>query len=126
VPDRLGGKGGPLDQPTLDALFESLGRDAEFLAELIDTYSADAPAQLTSLRAAQATGAVAELVRPAHTLKSSSASLGALDLAERCRQLEAASKAGQSEGASEAIEGIAAELERVLQALEATKRSYGS
>ena len=118
--------GGPLDQPTLDALFESLGGDAEFLAELIDTYASDAPAQLEGLRAALATGDVAELVRPAHTLKSSSASLGALALAEQCRELEASAKAGPFEGAQDAVAAIATELDRVLGALEAAKRTYGS
>jgi HPt (histidine-containing phosphotransfer) domain-containing protein len=117
---------GVLDRATMDALFDSIGGDPDFLGELIDTYVGDAPEQLEALRAALATGAVAELVRPAHTLKSSSASLGALDLAERCRQLEASAKAGQSEAASEAIDAIASELERVMQALEATKRSYRS
>lgn len=116
---------GPLDQPTLNALFESLGGDAEFLAELIETYASDARAQLEGLRTALATGDLAELVRPAHTLKSSSASLGALTLAEQCRQLEASAKAGPFEGAPEAVAAIATELDRVLSALDATKRSYG-
>jgi HPt (histidine-containing phosphotransfer) domain-containing protein len=123
MPERLDGV---LDRATLDGLFDSIGGDPEFLAELIDTYVGDAPVQLEALRAALATGAEADLVRPAHTMKSSSASLGALDLADRCRQLEASAKAGQSEGATEAVEAIAAELARVLEALEAAKRSYGS
>lgn len=118
--------GGPLDRPTLDALFESLGGDTEFMAELIDTYVSDATIQVEGLRAALATGDAAQLVRPAHTLKSSSASLGALELAEQCRQLEATAKAGQSEGASETVDAIAAELDRVLEALEADKGTYGS
>ena len=121
MPDELDGV---LDRATLDALMDSLGGDAEFLAELIDTYAADAPGQLEMLRMALAAGDVAGLVRPAHTLKSSSASLAALELAERCRQLETSAKAGSLEGANEAIEAIAAELDRVVSALEHTKESY--
>ena len=38
-----------LDNAVLDALRESVGDDSEFLAELIDTFVADAPGQLESL-----------------------------------------------------------------------------
>jgi HPt (histidine-containing phosphotransfer) domain-containing protein len=115
---------GVLDRPTIEALFESVGGDQEFLAELIDTYVADAPVQVGSLRLALAAGDIEALVRPAHTLKSSSASLGALGLADQCRQLELAAKAGSLDGAGDSIEEIAGELERVLGALEHTKRSF--
>ena len=117
---------GVLDQATLDSLMDSLGGDAEFLAELIDTYLADAPQQVEALRTALAAGDAAGLVRPAHTLKSSSASLAALGLAEQCRQLETSAKAGSLEGAKEAVEAMAAELERVATALEDTKRSFAA
>jgi HPt (histidine-containing phosphotransfer) domain-containing protein len=115
-----------LDQATLESLMDSVGGDAEFMTELIDTYITDAPQQLEALNASLAAGYVDGLVRPAHTLKSSSASLGALGLAERCRQLELAAKSGSLEGVTESIEGIAAELERVVTALERTKRSYAA
>lgn len=117
---------GVLDGPTLEALFESVGDNSEFLAELIDTYVADAPAQVASLRAALEAGDVEALVRPAHTLKSSSASLGALGLAEQCRQLEHAARDGSLGGAADAVEAIAAEVDRVATALEETKRSFAA
>ena len=113
-----------LDQATLESLMDRVGGDAEFMAELIDTYVADAPQQLEALNASLAIGDVDGLVRPAHTLKSSSASLGALRLTERCRQLELTAKAGSLDGATESIEGIAAELELVVAALEHTKWSF--
>ena len=113
-----------LDQATLESLMDSIGGDAEFMTELIDTYLADAPDQLDALKASIADRDVDGLVRPAHTLKSASASLGALGLAERCRQLELAAKAGSIEGAAESIDGIAAELERVVTALERAKLAY--
>ena len=115
-----------LDQATIESLMDSVGGDAEFLAALIDTYVADAPQQLETLNASLAAGDVAGLVRPAHTLKSSSASLGALVLAERCRQLELSANAGSLDGARESIEGIAGELVRVVAALEHTKQSFSS
>jgi HPt (histidine-containing phosphotransfer) domain-containing protein len=115
-----------LDRATLETLFESVGRDPEFIAELIDTYLADAPVQLEALRKALAAGDIEAMVRPAHTLKSSSASLGALGLAERCRLLEHAARDGSVDGARDAVRGLAAELERVVTALELTKRSFAA
>lgn len=112
-----------LDQATFDELFDSLGGDAEFLAELIDTYITDAPAQVDAMRAALAGGDAEGLVRPVHTLKSSSASLAALGLAERCRGLELSARTGSLEGAAEAVEGIGAEVDRVIAALEQAKRT---
>jgi HPt (histidine-containing phosphotransfer) domain-containing protein len=115
---------GVLDRATLDELFQSVERDPEFMAELIDTYAADAPTQVEALRDAVVAGDVDGLVRPAHTLKSASASLGALGLSELCRQLEASAKAGAGDGTAAAVDAIGAEVERVLVALEAAKRSY--
>lgn len=115
-----------LDQATIESLMDSVGGDAEFIAELIDTYVVDAPEQVDALKASLAASDIQGLVRPAHTLKSASASLGALGLAERCRQLELAANAGSLEGAADSIEGIAAELERVMTALERTKRSFAA
>jgi HPt (histidine-containing phosphotransfer) domain-containing protein len=123
VPDDLDGV---LDRATLDSLMDSVGGDAEFMVDLIDTYVADAPDQLEALKTALTVGDVAGLVRPAHTLKSASASLGALVLAERCRQLETAARSGSLDGAGESIEGLAVELERVVSALERAKRSFAA
>ena len=46
----------PLDTAVLSELRESVGDDPEFLAELIDDFIADAPAQLASLREAATSG----------------------------------------------------------------------
>ena len=52
-------------------------------------------------------GDLAALVRPAHSLKSSSASIGAMSLAERCRTLEADARAGRVDDVAGAVESIA-------------------
>jgi HPt (histidine-containing phosphotransfer) domain-containing protein len=54
----------------------------------------------------------------AHTLKSSSANVGAMGLAERCRALEAAARDGTLAGAGEIVHGIEAEHRTVCAALE--------
>jgi HPt (histidine-containing phosphotransfer) domain-containing protein len=110
-----------LDQVAFDDLFESIGGDAEFLAELIDSYLADAPVQIEELRTAIAADDAVAAVRPAHTLKSASASLAALGLAEHCRRLERSATAGSLDGAAETVESISAEFERVADALERAK-----
>ena len=78
----------PLDLNTLAGLSDATGNDPAFLAELIDTYLADAPSLLTAMRDAMAAGDSATLRRAAHTLKSSSATFGAGRLADVCRRLE--------------------------------------
>lgn len=52
-----------------------------------------------------------------HTLKSSSASLGALELSRRCAEIEALARNGQSEGLDKLIAGMHDELARVRTAL---------
>jgi len=72
----------------------------------VDTYLADGDAQVRALRDAPA-GDLAALVRPAHSLKSSSASIGAMALAGRCRSLEADARAGRVDDVDGAIGAIA-------------------
>lgn len=88
-----------MSEPTLDPaafahLLEITGDDLEFVDELIDTYLEDAAVQLDALRSAAVASDVAALVRPAHSLKSSSANVGAMLLAEACRSLEADGRTG--------------------------------
>ena len=70
------------------------GDDIGFVRELLETYLADTPAQLDAMTAAVEADDAAALVRPAHTLKSSSASLGAMRLSSRARELELAGRSG--------------------------------
>jgi HPt (histidine-containing phosphotransfer) domain-containing protein len=110
-----------LDQVAFDELFDSVGGDAEFLAELIDAYLADAPVQIGAIQAAIVAADAEAAVRPAHTLKSASASLAALGLAEHCRRLERSATAGSLDGAAETLDSISAEFDRVAEALELAK-----
>ena len=86
--------GGALDAAALEHLFEITGGDQEFFDELVDTYLDDGAAQLAAMRAAADADDPDALLRPAHTLKSSSANVGAVDLAEQCRTLEVDARAG--------------------------------
>jgi HPt (histidine-containing phosphotransfer) domain-containing protein len=85
---------GPLDAAALEHLFEITGGDQAFFDELVDTYLDDAAEQLAAMRGAADADDPVALLRPAHTLKSSSMNVGAVDLAEQCRSLEADARAG--------------------------------
>jgi HPt (histidine-containing phosphotransfer) domain-containing protein len=90
-----------LDEAALDSLRE-LGGD-EFVAEVIDTFLADAPALLQSLRSSLETGDAGEIRRAAHTLKSNGATLGAPSFSEVCRELEQRAKEGRLAGVGELV-----------------------
>ena len=88
-----------MSEPVLDPaafahLLEITGDDLEFVDELVDTYLEDGVTQLEMMRAAADAGDAEALVRPAHSLKSSSANVGASALAEACRSLEADGRTG--------------------------------
>ena len=83
-----------LDQAVLDELRDSVGGDESFIADLAATYLAEGPSHLAAMEAAAATADAAAIVRPAHTLKSSSAALGAMRLSELAREIEFAGRNG--------------------------------
>ncbi len=100
-----------VDHAALDRLLATTGGDAAFLAELIDTFLVDAPIQLQAMRTAAEAGAVADLVRPAHSLKTNSANMGAASLAEMCRSLEVAARGGSVDDAVARVAAAEAEFE---------------
>jgi HPt (histidine-containing phosphotransfer) domain-containing protein len=108
-----------LDTSALHALRESVGGDAEFLAELVSTFLGEAPAQLAELRAAAASGNAADVRRIAHTLKSNGATFGIVGLTDACRELENRASEGDLGGADELVSTIAEELAEARPALEA-------
>ena len=108
----------PLDPAGMRAMLELAGGDREFVGEMIDEYLASSPALLASLR--DATGH--ELVRAAHTLKSTSASFGATRLAAICSELERA--AGDGERPADLVAAAEAEYGAVHAALESARGEY--
>jgi HPt (histidine-containing phosphotransfer) domain-containing protein len=83
-----------LDESVLTELMTTTGDDAGFVRELVETYLADVPVQLDGIAEAVTGDDAATLVRPAHTLKSSSATVGAMRLSAVARELEMAGRAG--------------------------------
>ena len=83
-----------LDEGVLDELRSSVNGDRSFVVELIEAYLADGASHVAEVEAAVSDGDAGSLVRPAHTLKSSSATVGAQRLAGLARELEVAGRSG--------------------------------
>jgi HPt (histidine-containing phosphotransfer) domain-containing protein len=109
-----------IDQPALAALLDSLGGDVDFLKELIDAYLDSTPGLFADMRRAAAAGDAAGLQRAAHTLKTGSANMGALQLAALCKELEDVGRSGALDGAEARIDAAAAAYDHVAQALRAS------
>jgi HPt (histidine-containing phosphotransfer) domain-containing protein len=86
----------------------------DFLVELIDVYLNDTPNRLRQLRQAFDGDDTANFVREAHTLKSSSANLGAMGLSALAKEMEFAGRNGE-------IEKMATELNHLEEAFAQVK-----
>ena len=92
----------------------------DLLARLIKTYLEYAPTALRELSAAHEQGDIGSVARLSHSLKSSSANLGAMTLSRHCRDLEIAAKAGNAgeiaalvAAVTGAFDAVSAELTRL-------------
>lgn len=84
-----------LDRAVLRRVFDETGGDEEFLADLVSAYLEDGARLLEDVRSAWAGDERERLQRSAHTLKSSSASLGVRVVASLSAGIEAAAKQGE-------------------------------
>lgn len=107
-----------IDRAVYEGLVESVGGDKEFVAELLQTYFDDSPKLLETMHGALAAGNADEFRRAAHSLKSNSASFGAMALSRLARGLEEMGKAGTLDGAAAGMAQAEAEYARVRAALE--------
>jgi PAS domain S-box-containing protein len=109
-----------VDRGTLDRLAENMGRP--FVAELIDTFRDDARELIATLRRAVPAGDLDAIRRAAHSLKSTSESLGATGLAALARDFEATARAGRLDGAEDHIRQLAERYEVVTRTLRDIRR----
>jgi HPt (histidine-containing phosphotransfer) domain-containing protein len=82
-----------VDDGALRELREGVGDDAIF-RDLVREFLVDAPRSLAEGRAAAHARDLERTQRVFHTLKSTAATFGAMDLSEACRVLEHAARAG--------------------------------
>jgi HPt (histidine-containing phosphotransfer) domain-containing protein len=113
--------GEALDTGVIDGLRASVEGDTAFVIELIDAFLADSATQLQAIDIAVTAGDPEAVVRPAHTLKSASATLGAMQLSTSARTLEMAGRAGSIDSAEarEAAATIRAAWDAAAAALRA-------
>ena len=95
---------------------------AAVLLEVIEVFIADAPVRLADLQRAAAEQDAENLWKIAHALKSSSASLGAMQLSALCAQVETLGKANNLAAAVPLLVEIETEGQRVLADLEKRKK----
>lgn len=112
-----------LDEPSLARLRE-LDPDGKngVVRRVLSTFESSLLRQVSQLAQARDAGDTAALGLLAHTLKSSSAAVGALSLSARCADLELAARAGDSAGLPARVEQLLSEAEGVLQAVRAMLR----
>ena len=99
-----------LNQQALDEL-RALDPDgsAGLLAQIITSYLSDAPELMRQIQAALAQRDLPALTRHAHTLKSTSASLGATRVSELARELETAGKNDAIDQCASVLDALAVE-----------------
>jgi HPt (histidine-containing phosphotransfer) domain-containing protein len=91
----------------------------DFLIELIDVYLDDVPKRLAELRRALETSDLDAFTRQAHTLKSSSAEVGAAGLSAMAKEMESLGRAGRLEGMAKKL----SEMEEAYEHVQAALRS---
>lgn len=109
-----------IDPRALQELENMLGNAAsEVLVEVIDSYLENTPKLIDTIRIAVLCGDATSLQQAAHTLKSSSAALGAACLSQICQELEVIGRAGTVAGRAEEVSQLEVEYESVKTALQA-------
>jgi HPt (histidine-containing phosphotransfer) domain-containing protein len=104
-----------IDAAALEDLSVRVGTEA--LVAIIDLFTRDANELLGALRKDFAREDAARVLRTAHTLKSTAATLGAASLASAAEELEILMRHGDVTSAGAVIDGVESRLRRVLDEL---------
>jgi CheY-like chemotaxis protein len=108
-----------IDAKLLQSFRDMVGEDADaILVEMIDLYLEDAPKLVSAIASAVERGDAKQLHSCAHTLKSSSLTLGATILSNVCKELEALGRNGHTESGLDKVPQLEAEYAKVKAALQ--------
>ena len=77
--------------------------DPGLLLEIIGMFLEDAPQRIREIEQGLASGDIKLLERAAHTLKSASANVGAMQLSSVCKRIEEIARYSKSDGIAELI-----------------------
>jgi CheY-like chemotaxis protein len=109
-----------MDSAVLDEMLRQFGAEnLPMIQELIAIYLDNAPKLLAEMESALAAASAKDLMRAAHTLKSSSASVGAMRLSVLAKSIELAAREGQLDGLAAPVGDCRAEFDGVRLALSA-------
>jgi HPt (histidine-containing phosphotransfer) domain-containing protein len=116
---RTSGKaGGVLDRQVLEQLGKVLTNGKpELLTRVINLYLVESPKLLLKLKQAAGASNAPEIANSAHSLKSSSANVGAKALSRYCEDLEASARRADTEEARKIFAKVEAEHRSVQKAL---------
>jgi len=103
-----------LDEQILDSL-----REVEVLDEAIELYLRDSPMLLTKVKIALDSGNIPHLKDAAHSLKSTSGTMGAVLVYQTSQQLESAAKQGDLQAATHWLPAVEREHQRAISRLQA-------
>ncbi len=92
---------------------------SELLNEVLRSYIDSTPELLKKLQDAVAGNDAETMHETAHPFKSASGNMGALHLAELCREMESIGQAGELEKAGDVLSSIEKEYEKVINAMNA-------
>lgn len=107
---------GIIDQKTYRELKDLMG--ADYVIEIVDTYLQETATLIQQLQQALDAGDAGSFGRLAHSIKSSSASLGALHFSLQARELEMLGKANDLAGVGSKFEQLAANFTLVTSRLQ--------
>ncbi|TVP60958.1 MAG: response regulator [Nodularia sp. (in: Bacteria)] len=107
-----------IDTKILSSLRDMMSGDETEFKQLLNCYLAEAPKCIQNIKASHANKDIQALWKTAHTLKSSSASVGAINLAQICKHLEAKGRSGDLKSSQEICSQLYQEYELVKKALQ--------
>ena len=87
------------------------------LERVLQAYLADTPTHLRTIKSAIDSGSTVQIRKAAHSLKSSSANVGADALAQRCREMEQLGRNDTTAGAAALLDDMERSFQAVRQAL---------
>ncbi len=120
LPQLAVGQDDPLDRRALDSIRELPGANGAALAQkVIQAFLFDTPSRLARMRVAADDGDAEALRKDAHSVKSTSANVGALRLARTCKELELLVLTSGVDAAERLLDAAEEEFERVSLALNA-------
>jgi signal transduction histidine kinase/CheY-like chemotaxis protein/HPt (histidine-containing phosphotransfer) domain-containing protein len=109
----------PRFDPAVLRRLADLGQSDAFVTRVVDKYLSSSAELLAALRDGVAASDPEAARAAAHTLKSSSAQIGAVRLSALCKELEALGRSGSMEGVAELFDEIAGEHESTCERLAA-------